>query len=508
LSEDSVDGLRRRLERERAARREAEALLDCKSRELHLLNRDLAQALARLESTLEERTQALVDLRTVAYLDSLTGLVNRRLFQQRLAEAVRQAEHDGPGFALLFIDTDDFKRVNDTYGHAGGDDVLRHISGRLLETVREIDTVARIAGDEFAILLPGLVAHEPIANLARRVIRAVNEPVLLPGTSATLNIGISIGIAVFPDDGRDTEAITLSADLAMYRSKQAGKNRAVFCDELVRREHYRGLELEQDLEQAVASGQFVLHYQPVLRIESDKPRMHAVEALLRWNHPRRGLLEAKDFIAFADRRGLMGSIGALVLGRALRDARPWLDLPGAPAWVAVNVSARQLRDETFAPLLVATLEETGFPPDRLALDISEAALLDSPAQLRPLAEEMRRLGVRLCLDDFGNVHAGLGLLRSVPVDVLKLAREFTAAVPGDARAEAMLESIVGLAERLDVSVLAEGVETREQLEFLQSIGCRDFQGYLFGPPHSACNVARLVAGEEAVRGGGISSALP
>jgi len=490
---NEIDRLQKRLERERRARQEAEALLAGRSLDLLQANRELAAALARLEVTVDERTRALVDLRSVAYLDGLTGLVNRRLFNQRLAEAVAQAHQSDEGFGLIFIDVDDFKRINDVYGHASGDAVLRQIATRLLESVREVDTVARVAGDEFSILIPGLVAREPLARLAARIERGMVAPIELPAACASVSVGLSIGVAVYPDDGPDADALSVAADIAMYRSKQAGKSRVTFCDEFIQRERERHLELKQDLARALVDKEFVLHYQPLVTSRGGRARVHGLEALLRWQHPRRGLLEASAFVPFADQRGMMGALGRLVLDRALTDARAWFEGPHPPQWLCVNVSARQLQDDAFIDQIADRLRQSGLPPDRLVLDVGETALLDAPVRAQALARRLEALGVRLCIDDFGRVHAGLCVLRDVRVDVLKLARELIARVPGDAVAESLVQTIIGLARRLGILVVAEGVETREQRDFLSASGCDHFQGYLFGPPLPAAAIADLLS---------------
>lgn len=491
--EGEVERLLRRLERERRARQEAEALLARRSLELLEANRELAAALAQLEVTVDERTRALVDLRSVAYLDGLTGLVNRRLFNQQLAEAVNQARQGQEGFSLVFIDVDDFKRINDIYGHAGGDAVLRQIASRLLDSVRAIDTVARVAGDEFAILIPGLVAREALSRLATRVVRGMATPIEIPGTGASVRVGLSIGVAVYPDDATDAEALSVAADIAMYRSKQGGKNRVTFCDELIQRERERALELERDLTRALAEGEFLLVYQPLVFARGEDLRIHSLEALLRWQHPRRGLLDASEFLPFADERGMMGPIGRFVLGRALEDARPWFEGPHPPQWIGVNVSARQLRDEGFFDLLDEMLGQSGLPPECLALDVSEAALLDSPLRAQALARRLEALGICLCIDDFGSVHAGLRVLSDLRVGVLKLARELIGRIPGDHRCEALIETIIGLTRHQGTLIVAEGVETTAQQDFLGARGCGHFQGHLFGPALSAAAVSECLA---------------
>ncbi|HAZ61458.1 MAG TPA: hypothetical protein DCY89_07800 [Gammaproteobacteria bacterium] len=489
MSEGEVDRLMRRLGHERRARREAEHLLARRSHDLGEANRGLATALAQLELTVDERTRALIDLRAVAYIDGLTGLVNRRLFNQRLAEA---SQPGGESFSLLYIDVDDFKRVNDIYGHACGDTVLRHVGSRLLDSVREIDIVARLAGDEFAILIPGVVARDSLARLAGRVVATMSSPIDLPAVGRRVTVGLSIGVAVYPDDGTDADAISAAADLALYRSKQDGKNRATFCDDQIRNERRLSLELERDLTQALSAGEFLLHYHPLVGMHGDSPRILALEALLRWRHPRRGLIEAREFVPFADQRGLLPNLGQFVLTRTLEDARSWFAGPHAPEWVSVNISDRQLRDEGLSELLTGLLTTSGLPPGHLAIDISESALINSSVHSQALGQKLRALGLRLCIDDFGSAQAGLRMMCEFGATVIKIARELTCRVPGDAAAEAIIETSALLSRRLGILIVAEGVETTAQRDYLRSTGIEHFQGFLFGRPLAAADIpARL-----------------
>lgn len=504
MTQEREQRLERQLERERAARRQAEALLERKAHALYQANEALQRTLSDLEGTVSERTRALarvlVDLRGLAYFDSLTGTANRRLFHERLALALADGRHGGQ-FALLHINFDDFKSVNDCYGHAAGDAILRCLANRLRDAIDCDDTVARLAGDEFSVLLTHLESTDDTLRIAEQIRTQLGEPVSLTEAGVQVVLRCSIGIAVYPDHGQTADALTSAADTALYTAKQFGKDCVVRYHTTLGLEHRRRIELERTLRAALAAEQFVLYYQPKVTLESGHPRTIGFEALLRWQHPTRGLVEPAEFIHFAESRKLILPIGEWVLDRACRDARFLLDEGLDFGAVSVNVTARQVAHAGFVHDVDAALKRHAIPARCLQLEITESVLIEDTLRALEFFEALRARGVRVCLDDFGTRHASFGYLREFSFDVLKIDQSFIHSLPHDPINVTIIESILPIAGKLGMTAVAEGVETQEQLDFLRARGCHTFQGYFFARPMPLCEAQAYLMEESTWRPG-------
>jgi diguanylate cyclase (GGDEF)-like protein len=428
-----------------------------------------ARLLAQERATLSELRRSEAQVKHQAAHDALTGLANRTLFTERLQATL---EH-GVGVTVVFVDLDDFKAVNDSFGHAVGDDLLTAVSARLLACMRSGDTVARLGGDEFAVLLEGADERAAVQT-AERLIDALGMPLALPGT--TVNLRASVGIAVTPAGTGDAGEVLRNADVAMYAAKEAGKGRfAIFEPGM----HTRALDLieqEHDLREAIAQDQFVLRHQPVVELAGG--RMVGAEALVRWQHPARGLLAPSEFIPTAETTGLIVELGRSILDMACREATRW---PGpAEPMLGVNLSAGQLSDPKLIDQVAETLSSTGLPAERLVLEITETALLNS-APDRVLAS-LREMGIRVSLDDFGTGYSSLEHLRRFPVDSIKIDKVFIERVTGGLPQSALARAIVQLGQAMGLATVAEGIETAEQAAVLRDLGCGYGQGYFFARP--------------------------
>ncbi len=422
-----------------------------------------------------ERKRAEEALSHQALHDALTGLANRALFQDRLEHALARQARDGTLSAVLFIDLDDFKTVNDGLGHAEGDQLLVAVGERLAAGLRADDTAARLGGDEFAVLLEGLDQAVYAEFVAARIMESLREPFTIEGSP--LAVSGSIGIAVAAP-GSDSRQLLRQADVAMYRAKGEGKNRACVFEAGMHTEVMQRLELKAELGQAVDNGEFVNHYQPLVDLESGG--IVGVEALVRWCHPERGLLSPAVFMAMAEETGLIVPIGRRVLREACRQTREWQALrPGLA--VNVNLSARQLQDAGLVDEVAGCLESTGLDPACLTLEITESVLLADDAAVARTLAGLKALGVGIALDDFGTGYSSLSHLERFPVDVLKIDKRFVDGL-GNGQAPALTRAILGLGDMLGLKVVAEGVERPEQLRALRDLGCRWGQGYLFARP--------------------------
>ena len=419
--------------------------------------------------------------------DSVTGLANRYLLADRLAQALVRMERYPARLALFFVDLDHFKEVNDGYGHDVGDRVLVDVARRLEQVARREDTVARLGGDEFVILCDRLTDEADVEEMAGRVVRALAEPIAVAST--TLRVSGSVG-AVVTDDPRSRPADLLRcADSAMYRAKQGGRNRFLVFDPDQDEVVAVGAALENELRRALERDQFRLVYQPLLSLTDQ--RLLGFEALLRWEHPERGLLGPGEFLAAAEERGLMGPIGAWVLDTACRQLAEWSAGRGAdqnPLSLAVNVSAGQLRDPDFAGQVRAVLERHGVEPRRLSLEVTERALVQEGADARHSLEALAAVGVGLAVDNFGATYTSLARLPQFPVTVVKL--EQLTQVPGQ---RGIAAAVIAMAHGLGMSVVGEGIETEAQLNELQTLACDDGQGFLLGRPLAEAQVERLLA---------------
>ena len=448
---------------------------------------ELETANVQLQSEIFERMQAEKRIWHIAHHDALTGLPNRALLQDRLDQALIAAERNRNHVAVLFLDLDRFKNVNDSLGHDVGDALLQIVADRLVAVVRDIDTVCRLGGDEFVIILGAVNGPDDAVLICERIIAALAQPVDAMGHA--LRASTSIGIAFYPDDASDAPTLMKSADAAMYAAKSRGRNNFQFFSADLNAEALRFFQLEQKLRHAVGNRELVLYYQP--QVDTSAHRVCALEALVRWQSPKSGLVPPAEFIPVAEETGLIVELGEWVLREACRQLREWHEAGWPRVPVAVNLSARQFQQRDLVARIRNILDETGLSPDMLELEITESCLMhsvdDALAQVRALAE----MGIRLVIDDFGTGYSSLSYLKRFPVSQLKIDRSFVRDLCTDREDAAIVSSIIGLARTLDLDVVAEGVETTAQLAALRYEGCTFCQGYLFSRPRPAAEVAAI-----------------
>jgi diguanylate cyclase (GGDEF)-like protein/PAS domain S-box-containing protein len=425
-----------------------------------------------------ERKRVEEQIEYQAYHDALTGLPNRRLFRDRLTVALAHARRMKHPLAVMFLDLDRFKVVNDTLGHSIGDELLKAIAARLQASLREEDSVARMGGDEFTVLLADLKTPDAAAKIAQKVLDTVALPLQIEGTE--LFITTSIGIALFPSDGDSAEELLANADHAMYRAKDAGRNSYQMFTPAMNSRALERLSLENDLRHALDRGELELHYQPQINIASG--RVTGVEALLRWNRPGFGLVGPKDFIPIAEETRLIVPIGEWVLREACRQAREWQGDRASGFRMAVNLSARQFQHSDLPQVIAAALEHSGLTPSDLELEITESLAMQNTSRTIATLHRLREMGVQIAIDDFGTGHSSLNYLRSFPIDSVKIDQEFVQEIEASAPDRAIVSAVIGMARGLRLRVTAEGVETPEQLQFLREQGCEEVQGFLFGEP--------------------------
>jgi len=442
---------------------------------LQLQRLESAQATLAAQNAVLIKTEAQV--RYLAHHDDLTKLVNRRNFRRLLEGAIEQSGRDGLSVAVLYLDLDRFKQINDTRGHGIGDRLLIQVATRLRNGLRETDILARTGGDEFAIIQPAIEDVSVSARLAENLLREIAKPFEIKGFSC--RIGISIGIACYPGHAATSGELLRNADTALYRAKADG--RGMFCvfDETMDLRQQQLFALELELRQALELNQFELDYQPI--VDTVSGRIVACEALIRWRHPERGLVPPFDFIGIAETLGLIGAIGDWVLETACREADSWPSDVG----IAVNLSPAQFSDENLPAKLTEILSRTKLQPGRLFLEVTEGLLLDDSAGVLDIMHRLRKLGIRFSLDDFGTGHAGLGYLRQFPFDGIKIDKFFIQDMLDQPASRAIVEALLRVSAAMDLDVIAEGVETEPQLAALRALGCRHVQGYLTGRPQPA-----------------------
>jgi diguanylate cyclase (GGDEF)-like protein/PAS domain S-box-containing protein len=435
--------------------------------------------------------QSEARLEHLVHYDPLTQLPNRRLLESRLHHALGQAERQQHRIALLLIDLDRFKAVNDSLGHPIGDELLEALAQRLATRLREEDTLGRLGGDEFLLVLEQLQRPEDAAGVAQSMLRLLERPFRL-ASGTEIYVGASIGISLYPDDGGSVTDLIKHADVAMYQAKEEGRGTYRFYTPSLTRVANERLALEARLHCALADGELRLHYQP--QFATQNKQLLGCEALVRWLSPEEGLVPPARFIPLAEETGLIVPLGDWVLRTACAQAKHWLDGAWPEVRVAVNLSGRQLRDPDLAERIAAILAETGLPPERLKLELTESMIMSQGEQTADLLRSLKSLGLRLSIDDFGTGYSSLAYLKHFPIDELKIDRSFVQDIPEDQNDMEIAATIIAMARNLHLTVMAEGVETREQLEFLCRQGCHACQGYLLGRPMPADEFARMVLG--------------
>jgi len=437
---------------------------------------------------LQQRKRTEDRVNHIAFHDDLTALPNRLMFNQRLDQALSRHRRAGKQLAILFMDLDRFKVINDSLGHEVGDVLLRQVADRLRSQSREGDTVARMGGDEFVVLIEN---HENPMNISSRAQRLVDElsaPYML-GTK-DCHVTVSIGISVFPADGSDSQALLKAADVAMYRAKDTGRNNYLYYSPTMNVHTVERLELESDLRHALERGEFLLHYQP--KVEVATGLITGIEALLRWKHPLRGLVSPMDFIPLAEETGLIVSIGEWVLATACARTKAWQDQGFPQLEVAVNLSARQFADPMLLPNLARIIRASGLDPSSLELEITESLVMSHGASAVAVLEKLKSSGVQIAIDDFGTGYSSLAYLKRFPIDTIKVDRSFIRDIPADSGDKKITRAIIAMAHSLRLKVVAEGVETADQLKFLQSQRCDAVQGYFLHRPLPEAEVAGVL----------------
>jgi diguanylate cyclase (GGDEF)-like protein len=429
-------------------------------------------------------------IRRLAYFDTLTGMPNRQHFIERLDHELLRAREDNSQLALLFLDLDGFKRINDTLGHSAGDHLLQAVAARLKERLRAGDIVsrpaldesslhfARLGGDEFTVVLPNIEDTQVVKLIAERVQTVLNQPFQIGEEEIT--VSASIGIAIFPTDGNDAAALLKHADTAMYHAKDQGRNNWQMYSKTLTTQAMARLSLENDIRKGLERDEFRLFYQP--QVMAHDGRIVGMEALIRWQHPQRGLVSPAEFIPVAEESGLIVPIGEWVIRAACRQVRAWQLAGLATPRVAVNLSARQLRAPTFIGDVTAIIAETGIRADLLELELTESILMDSELQRIEGLHHLRALGVQFSIDDFGTGYSSLAYVKRFPIGMLKIDQSFVRGLPHSANDAGITTAIIAMAHSLDLDVIAEGVETLQQREFLHRAQCGKLQGYLFSPP--------------------------
>lgn len=452
--------------------------------------RELANALKQRREELERANHELAHR---AYHDALTGLPNRLMLRDRVEQAIARAQRNQTTLAVLFIDLDRFKAINDTLGHRAGDAVLRGVAQRISEHVRKTDTVAREGGDEFLVLLEQVGTPEQAAAVAGKLLRCLNEPYEIDGRA--VHCSGSIGVAMYPEDGCDPEELITHADAAMFDSKGDGRNRVhFFSQESWERVTHR-LEMEAALHTALEEGQFLVYYQP--QVELARHRIYGAEALIRWHHPERGLVSPLEFIPLAEELGLIVPIGEWVLDRVCAQIADWIARFGWSPSVSVNISARQLQMQDFGERVEAIMARHKIPAELLELELTEHSLLQQHQRAMQLMSRLKQQGVRLVLDDFGTGYSNLMTLSSMPFDMLKVDRSFVSGLQDSEQSRALVNMIITLAQQLRLKVVAEGVETPSQQSLLAGLGCEFVQGFLHSPPLPSASFEVLAFAEKA-----------
>lgn len=497
---ESVSDLREEavLQRELAAsQREAEiraaeeAALASSVEHIDMLQQANAQlVIATLDANklTEQVNSVKVKLDHLAHHDGLTDLPNRMLLQDRLGQAIEAVRRQGGQLAVLFMDLDRFKHINDTLGHGVGDQLLKSVAERLVACIRQSDTVSRQGGDEFVLLLSGIEHAEDAAQFAQKILSRLALPHYIDGFD--LHVSVSIGIGIYPADGRDVETLLKSADTAMYHAKENGRNNYKFFEPEMNARAVERQAIEACLRRALEREEFVLHYQPKITLHDGA--IVGVEALIRWQHPQRGLLQADEFVSIAEDCGLIRPIDRWVLREACSQAQVWLQAGLPPITMAVNTSALEFRADDFLVNLRTVLDETGLAPNCLEIELTESVLIRDAAAAESVLHGIANLGVKLTIDDFGTGFSSLSYLKRFPIDTLKIDKSFVRQMTSNADDASIVNAVISMGKSLSQRIIAEGVETPEQHARLLALQCDEGQGDYFGRPVVAGTIASLL----------------
>ena len=436
----------------------------------------------QLQDEVQKRTQELEQqkqaLRQLADHDELTQLPNRSYFRNSLTAVIQKNQRQNKAAAILFMDLDKFKQINDSLGHNVGDNVLKEVAQRFRQRLRRSDFIARLGGDEFTVIIDPLDTPQNAAEIARQLLHCIKDPFYLD--QHVLHLGTSIGISLYPQDGEDVATLMRNADLAMYKAKERGGNHFHFYSEDMTREALRKMSMEEELRRALKQDELIVYYQPQYALNSNE--LVGVEALVRWQHPQQGLIPPMEFIPIAEERGLIDELGLQVLEKACQQCAHWIEQSFDPGILAVNISARQLETKKVAPQIQAILEKTRWPAHKLELEVTESFFIKDPEKSLEVLNQLREMGVKLAIDDFGTGYSSLSYLKQLPISKLKIDRSFTRDLIHDAEDRAISEAIIALGQSLGLQVIAEGVELAGQADILIHEGCDQAQGYLYGKP--------------------------
>lgn len=437
------------------------------------------------------KVEAEKEISHMAYHDHLTGLPNRRLFTDRLSQAIALAKRTEKMVGVVYIDLDSFKSINDAIGHEGGDLLLKLLSKKLVNVLRTSDTVSRYGGDEFLILLNNIADDKDIGKLAEKLMMVVREPIIVAGQEFSLTT--SIGVSVYPFDGRDIDTLIRHADTAMYKAKENGKNKYVISSTELKDEVFKKIKLTNNLHRALAREELYLNYQP--QVSASTGAIIGMEALIRWRHPEMGFVSPVVFIPIAEQTGVIYEIGEWVLRTACSQNKKWQDAGHKPVCIAVNVSAHQLRNDQFTNRLKQILDETGLDPKYLEVEITESAAMSETGNVATQLGEIRKLGVMIAIDDFGTDYSSLSRLKALPIDKIKIDKQFVDGIEEGEKDQAIVRTILNLAQNLNLRAIAEGVEDERQLAFLKKEGCEEIQGYFYFKPLPVEEIEKLFIGK-------------
>lgn len=439
-------------------------------------------------SVLKQRVRRMIHaavaekkIRHLAYHDTLTGLPNRMLFMDRIEQAIARMDRTREAFALLFIDIDHFKIINDTLGHDAGDKLLRSVTQRLRDIIRQTDTVARFGGDEFTVLLENIQKPEDTVLVTDKLLRVLHEPIIISGRD--VRISASVGIAVYPQDGGDFGTLLKHADTAMYEAKQLGRNNFQFYTKSMSESAQKRLDLEASLREAISSEAFRVYYQP--KYELDTGQCWGMEALIRWSHPEKGLIPPVDFIPVAEETGMIIPISEWMIRECFRQMVSWRQSGLQVANLSINISPRQFKEQDLVGLFAELLHESEIRGEDIEIEITETILLENQVKAASTLGQLKAMGIKIALDDFGTGYASLAYLKKYPIDIVKIDRSFVAGTPDDEEDCAIVRAIASLASALEKDLVAEGVENEEQIEFLKQVNCNKAQGFYWNPPLSA-----------------------